>query len=189
MYAKSIFVLPLAVLSVAAIACSSSESGGSTQPGSVTSLDSGKQVQQLSDGEKDQYCKDIAAYTSASFSATEAKQLACTLAGTLSAALSGAKTNTDARAKCKTAYDDCMAKPAQQSSGTNTTCAVKAQASTCNGLTVGEYNACVSSNVTAQKEMAAKGCEALDVETPKTQTTLSPACTVVKDKCPALSGG
>lgn len=183
---------------VAVIACSSSSSSGGS--GSVSSIDSTKQASSLSDAEKTQYCKDVIAYNKANTSEADAKKAACFSTAVSSIYLGGTPPKDDAelRSKCKTAYSDCLSKPAATSGDAGTTTTDDCSSATkdlanCTA-TVGELNTCVADQVAAAKAAYAKfdtACDNLQMDgggLDKSTYTQPASCKAISTKCPAIAG-
>jgi hypothetical protein len=171
------------------IACSSGggdDGGGGS--GSVTSIDSAKSAQTLSDGEAEQYCKDLQAYMTAHMPAL--KKVACSL-GSAFATIT-AKTDDEAKSLCRKAFDDCMAAPGDASPGTNTCAEFIGKLKSC-PATIGDLNQCIVDQV--------RGLEALDAsaicasaKAPSSSQSMSPqpspaftvpeSCTRLETSCP-----
>jgi hypothetical protein len=187
---KTFHVLSLGLaagLQVAACSSSTSSSGGASLPTAPAS----QTFESMSASEAQTYCTQLDAYTSSRISPDETKRATCTFAAAFSTI--GATSDADAQAKCKAAYDECLATPAEPSSGDP--CAnFAAKAASCkgSGLTVGEYNACVDEQVGFIKALAgANACSEVKAgDSPSTDppTDKPPSkCDVVDTKCPGLN--
>lgn len=195
---KTFLSLALVALNIplALAACSSSSSSGGGGSGSVTTLDSSKQAGSLSDAEKTQYCKDVNAYNAAAISEADTKKVACFSAVASTIFLGGTPPKDDAelRSKCKTAYQECLAKPVEKADAGATVddCkdAVKDLAN-CTA-TVGELNTCVADRAAAGKSYFAKvdsACDGLSLDggSGLDKELEDPAsCKAVEAKCPNL---
>jgi hypothetical protein len=184
---------------VFASACSSS-SGGSG-PGSVSSVDSTKTVNSLSDSEAKQYCEDANRYAAAQSNEADAKKVVCGLTAAAIASY-GAETDAEAQTKCKAQYTECMNKPADttdtdtDAGTTEDPCAdFKSRAKDCSA-TVGEVNQCLADRAAAFKTLASKDyCAEAKVASPDAGTS-SPltsyddpaSCKALQAKCPSLTG-
>ena len=186
---QSTFALGTLVLALGlTAACSSSSSsstGGSSAPPPAASPT--KTLETMSAAEAATYCKEAAAYQTGKLTEDEAKRAACAFSGAFSTI--GAKTDAEAQQKCQQAYDACLAKPAETSDagpGEDPCATFAADAATCKGLTVAEWNACLDEQVgTFEKLADPKICSTVKVGETGTAAA-TPKCDVVKTKCPKL---
>lgn len=182
----------------AVIACSSSSSSGGS--GSVSSIDSTKQASSLSDAEKTQYCKDVVAYNKANTSEADAKKVTCFSTAVTSLYTGGTPPKDDAelRSKCKTAYQDCLSKPAATTGDAGATSQYNGSSATkdlqnCTA-TIGELNTCVADQVAAAKAAYAKfdtACDSLQMDgggVDKSSYEQPASCKALSTKCPAIAG-
>lgn len=180
------------------VACGSGGSG--TSPGAVTSVDSSKKIADLSDSEAQQLCRDAQAFTQSNVGEADQKKISCGISASFVASFN-AKTDAEAQANCKKAYDDCLAKPststqAGDGGAPKDTCAdAKKQTTGCDA-TVGEYSQCASDSVNAYKGLASKDycAEAkapqpdAGASRPSTTVEQPSSCTALRQKCPQLFG-
>ncbi|AKU96504.1 hypothetical protein AKJ09_03168 [Labilithrix luteola] len=192
------FVPVLASLLAIAGGCSSGSEGGSGA-GAVSSVDSSKRVDSLSDAEAKQYCEDGQSYTTSQMKALDTKRIGCGFTAQFTAGI-GAQSDADAQAKCRTQFDECMNKPDDAGDAgtgdaeTDDSCAsFKNQTQGCSA-TVGEMNQCVADQIAALKALAGKDfCADAKVRTqsdqPGSPVATPASCTALASKCPSLFGG
>jgi hypothetical protein len=82
-----------------------------------TDVPGDKPLGELSDGELDQLCDDIAEHISTSSFADSQLEFSCRLSGMLTALFGGAETDAALQAACKVAYDACKAMPEEPATG------------------------------------------------------------------------
>lgn len=166
------------------IACGGSDSGGGSGSGFSTSVPSSQKLGSLSAEDTTKLCADVKAY--ATSLSSQLKAVSCKTSGLLGAAFADAKTDSQAQSACKTAYDKCIAAPAQTSTDTCTP-----PPATCMA-TVGELTACfndipgyISSASNAIPSCATLKLSDLMTTTDPTASLKEPAsCTSYQAKCP-----
>lgn len=173
----------------------STGTGGSTSTGTggstgssggdfMSGLPEDKPISSLTDAEVMQLCSAVQTYFSDSV-----KDLSCRVSGLLAAALMQAKTDAEAQAACKSAYDMCAAQPA-----TSTTGNCMKPTGMCTA-TVGELEACASDDkaVFAQLDSEFPSCDKLKLQdlaglgNNATQPMEPASCVALDMKCPGTS--
>lgn len=151
--------------------------------------DGGKTLESMSAEDATKLCRDVLGEAGKKLTEEQMKRAMCALVGGFSAM--GAATDAEARAKCQTAYDDCLAKPLEDAGPAKDSCAGFAgKAATCKGLTEAEYRAYVDEQTGFLLKLAdPKVCSTVSAS--GGTAAPSPATEVVQTKCPALvsSGG
>ncbi|MBK7398452.1 MAG: hypothetical protein IPJ34_19690 [Myxococcales bacterium] len=154
--------------------------GGTTPVG-----DGGKTLESMTADEATALCRDAAAEAGKKLTDEQMKRVLCAFTGAFAAA--GAADDASARAKCQAAYDDCMAKPAEDAGTPKDPCAGFAtKAASCKGLTPAEYRAYMGEQTDILLRLAdPKACSTVTAS--GTGPTLpTPATDVVQTKCPKL---
>lgn len=160
--------------------------GTSSVPGGgdfATSVPGSKPLGDLTPAEVDQLCDDLDAFYSSSGVASDLEEFSCRLGGIIAAAFTGAETDEAAQAACQSAYDSCMAEPAE------TTSECGEASATCTA-TVAELAACTNDSRQffrdATDELPA--CSELTVDDlaggPGEESMAPPSCTTFEMKCP-----
>jgi hypothetical protein len=174
-----------------ALACSSEANGPSEDSSHiVTQVDGARTIDSLSATEGETYCKDAQVWAKSIMSPTEVARLKCNLNGLLSSVVLFASKESEGRAACQKASDECVAAAATNTSTAESKCVdVQAKLESCKGknVTVSELIACNEEVVRATKAIADPAwCGTVD---PKTFAASVPmngsACAAVKAKCPA----
>ena len=166
--------------------------GSSGAPGSAgglsTNVPGDTPLNELSDSELEQLCKDFtASYGPGSALETSSKEFSCRFSGLLTGALSGAKTDAELRTACKATYDACLKAPNEAADPE--TCDKPDSSCT---ATVAEVKACAQDSVAALDELkdAIPTCAEATLESLQnldipTEEDASPAsCTALQAKCP-----
>ena len=168
-------------------ACSSTTSSGGTAGPSAPATQT---IESMSATEAKSYCSEVFAYQTSKVTPDDAKRASCGI-GSLFTVI-GATSDADAQAKCKAAYDACLAKPSEPADAgpASDPCAdfpTKAASCKGSGLTVGEYNACMDEQIASFKLLADPAiCNSAKVSGGPTSSAGSPKCDAVKAKCPGL---
>ena len=171
------------------MACGGSDSGG----GFSTSVPSSQQLGSLSDADTTKLCNDIKSYQTSLNS--QLKALSCKTSGLFGAAFAQPATDAEAQSACKTAYDKCVAAPAQ--SDGDDACTPPPASCT---ATVGELTACMNDlpGYITSASNAIPSCASLKLSdlmstTDPSDSVKEPAsCTSYEAKCPdddMLPGG
>lgn len=192
------FVVVGTIVAASICACSSSSdssSGSSSSSGgagSVSSVDSSKQLGSLTQQEATQYCNDVNAYASKELSADDIKKATCTFSAALGTI--GAKSQDDAKSKCEAAYTQCLSAPAEQQP-TGNSCAT-ASLDVVKGCTatVAELDQCEADQIAGLKALAAKGDPCPSVQfgadasagTSSSSSSQPTSCASLQQKCPNL---
>jgi hypothetical protein len=161
----------------------SSSSGGGT--GSGVTLPDDKTLGGLTDSEAEQLCDDYEKFASSgSFAATQ-QEFSCLLSGVLSSALSGAETDAEMQAACKTTYDQCKKAPFEPEASE----CEKPDAS-CTA-TVAELKQCMEDSAKAFEDLVEQfpTCSELTLESegPDLEEVMDPpSCVALREKCPGL---
>jgi hypothetical protein len=163
-----------------------SSSGGNGSGGDFsTGVPGDKPIGELTDGEAEQLCADIADYVSTSTFAETQREFSCRLSGMLAALFTGAQTDAALQMACKATYDVCKAAPDETTSGE---CGKPDGSCT---ATVDELKACMADSVAAFEDLSEQipSCAELTMEslamTPTDMETAEPAsCVALEMKCP-----
>lgn len=148
--------------------------------GGLGSYDGALQLEQMSEQDATQYCKDLAEHTESEVST---KNASCAALASVGAA--SAMTVAELRTACQKIYDSCIASPDQPSS-TDACSSFAEAAKTCQGLKVAELNACTDESIAGLRPLADPNfCGMLELDR-SPMTPSSPKCDVVDAKCPAL---
>jgi hypothetical protein len=160
--------------------------------------DSAVELDQMSVKDLEQYCKDKDELIDLTFSITNEWRIACARHGVDAAA--GAGSGLEAQATCHEAEDDCLrdmsqpppTPPSPLTAGPGCE-AFAANAKTCKGLTVGEFDDYVDEQISDLRKMTEpQFCGSLTVEVDQNGSRVVPLGLngamqkVVKEKCPAL---
>lgn len=173
-------VVLMGLVSALCAACGSDDGGSGFSP----SVSSDKELGSLSEPDVKKLCDDVQSY--ASSVADSLKDVSCRSAGIAAAVTGGAETDADARVACKTAYDKCLATPADTDEEP-----CERPPATCKA-TVGELTACLNAYPTYVKATLPNlpACNTIEVaklssyfETPD-KPEAPAACKTYDTKCP-----
>lgn len=157
-----------------------------TNPPDTTPVgDGGKTLESMTADEATALCRDAAAEAGKKLTEEQMKRVLCAFSGAFAAA--GAADDASARAKCQAAYDECMAKPADDAGTPKDPCTgFASKAASCKGLTPAEYRAYMGEQTDILLRLAdPKACSTVTAS--GTGPTLpTPATDVVQAKCPKL---
>lgn len=188
----SLSVSSLGLASLAAVvalcsACSGSDSSG----GFSTSVPASKPVNTLTQQEQTQLCSDLNGYVDDTL--TEQLKVPLCRGKALAAALQGgAKTDAEARAACKPAYEKCLTEPVDTGFDSKQMCDAPAQ--DC-AATVGELSSCIQAlpGYLQASLPDLPACDAIEIAKLSEYTAEKPqpaepaACTAYEKKCPSDS--
>ncbi len=159
----------------------------------VSSFDPARTLDSLSATEAEQYCGDVNAYTKKVTDSFDGKRFGCAAMAPLAA--TATKTDAEAAAACKKAFDDCLAKPTTTTPTKETSSCKSAytdlQKCKGTGTTVGDMNGCLED---MRGQLATLGtydpCSTLKAggvgaKSPATAPEESPKCKALQAKCPA----
>jgi hypothetical protein len=163
----------------------------------VSSVDSSKTVNGLSDSEAKEYCQDASRFSANNLSGADAKKMVCGFTAAAFGAY-GAANDQEAKTKCQEHYNSCLNEPEKNDSDAGTEsdpCAdFKTKAANCSA-TVGEVNQCLSDQAALIKSLASKDfcgeakANAADSPTSGGSTPETPAsCKALQTKCPGMFG-
>jgi hypothetical protein len=174
-----------------ALACSSEVNGPSEDSSHiVTQVDGARTIDSLSATEGETYCKDTQVWAKSTMSPVETARIQCNLNGFISSAVLFASKESEARAACRKASDECVSAAVKNVSTSESNCGdAQAKLERCKGkdVRVSEFSACMEEGARAMKAFADPAwCGTVD---PKTFAASVPmngsACAAVKAKCPA----
>lgn len=150
---KTLSLLTLLIMSTSLMACNRGLDLGPSED---------TKVSELSDAEAQEACDNLEAYYNDQIPEEEQKRVACTTAGLLAAAFTGASTDEELQSACAEARDQCLMGEVTEEGG-ESTCSFKD--SSCMA-TVGDVEVCLEASVQATADAFAEiKCENLTVST------------------------
>lgn len=177
------------------IACGSDDKGS---PDSVSSVDSDKVANTLSDSEAKEYCEDAQKFYADNLASLNMKRITCGYTAQLTAGI-GAADDAAAQAACRTKLDECMNKPSETADAGTSTGDDKDDCSTAKNdlkdctAKVADLNQCAADQVAAYKALESKDwCAAAKAGTPTSTDspfTTPESCTKLSNSCPSITGG
>jgi hypothetical protein len=152
-----------------------------------SSLPGSSQIGSLTPDQQTTLCADMERFMSTPVILESSKELTCRLMGALLAAFAAPTTDAEARSACKPIYDDCKKTPFEAD---QTTCEPYTASCT---ATIAELEACMTDfpGILAETANGFPSCDTLsladlseDMPTTGAEVTLTPACAVIRQKCP-----